>query len=503
MISMFVMKHRYHSHHRNHLNHSSNSMFHVEQFWAKFTKFFRATPDLFFFGLLVFCLPFGTRTFVTTLVPYSSEIFNEWTSVFLYATDILVILVLLLWLLRLGKFRNSLSKFARPIIFCFFAFIVVAVAAAILSPYPSLGLYNAARYVGFGLIFLYALLNIITHKRRLGVSLLVFGAGGIQAIIAISQFISQKSLGLSLFGESQLSTSIDNVAEVAFGGEALLRSYGTFPHPNVLAYFLIVSLFLGFYLFAKIQEPYLRLTIGFLAGLQFLALLLTFSRSAWFAAAVGLGIFLIVYLPKKFNWCKTKNCSTWNNFKCRGFCAGIIVFVIIAVVSLLALMPLIQDRSVIADTDGDFAVSYRQFLNTKALDLIAYSPIVGYGIGSFVPILAQKMCPGYPDWALQPIHNGYLWLWFSVGLIGLGAFFGIVILRLVSLLASAKSKIPKPLRGFGVNVPRGTFLAKRSDIFFTAVVCAVIGVGLITMLFDHYILDVNSGAMIWWIVLGL
>ena len=126
VISMFVMKHRYHSHHRNHLNHSSNSMFHVEQFWAKFTKFFRATPDLFFFGLLVFCLPFGTRTFVTTLVPYSSEIFNEWTSVFLYATDILVILVLLLWLLRLGKFRNSLSKFARPIIFCFFAFIVVA-----------------------------------------------------------------------------------------------------------------------------------------------------------------------------------------------------------------------------------------------------------------------------------------------------------------------------------------------------------------------------------------
>ncbi|MFZ2187300.1 MAG: hypothetical protein WAV46_01595 [Candidatus Moraniibacteriota bacterium] len=67
-------------------------------------------------------------------------------------------------------------------------------------------------------------------------------SGFFQSLIAILQFIEQKSLGLSILEESILSPASPGVAKVVIGSEIFIRSYGLFPHPNILGGFLAVSL---------------------------------------------------------------------------------------------------------------------------------------------------------------------------------------------------------------------------------------------------------------------
>jgi hypothetical protein len=63
-----------------------------------------------------------------------------------------------------------------------------------------------------------------------------------QSLVAILQFIWQKSLGLTFLKESAFSVYDPGVAKVLINGDVFVRSYGFFPHPNVLGGFLAVSL---------------------------------------------------------------------------------------------------------------------------------------------------------------------------------------------------------------------------------------------------------------------
>lgn len=65
----------------------------------------------------------------------------------------------------------------------------------------------------------------------------------LNAFLAIIQFIQQKDLSLYFLGESHLHTGLENIATVSFFGHKLLRAYGLFPHPNILAAFLLLSWF--------------------------------------------------------------------------------------------------------------------------------------------------------------------------------------------------------------------------------------------------------------------
>jgi len=52
-------------------------------------------------------------------------------------------------------------------------------------------------------------------------------------------------LGLQLLGESFLAPHLSGVAKISTEQGLVMRAYGTFPHPNILATFLIISIFAG------------------------------------------------------------------------------------------------------------------------------------------------------------------------------------------------------------------------------------------------------------------
>ena len=111
------------------------------------------------------------------------------------------------------------------------------------------------------------------------------------SILAWMQFIKQGSIGGAWYwlGERSFNVFTPNIAKV-FWEELILRPYATFPHPNVLAGWLVVT---GL------------LTGGWSMAIAFTAVIFTFSRTAIFAAIAAIIIkkrkyFLLPFLLVPF-----------------------------------------------------------------------------------------------------------------------------------------------------------------------------------------------------------
>lgn len=125
---------------------------------------------------------------------------------------------------------------------------------------------------------------------------------GVQSLLALWQFIIQKSVGLKILGEQVLSPQILGVAKIVSGGTKLIRGYGTFPHPNLLSAFLVTGVLFTAYLMLETSKKWTKLLLSFLLLLNIMGLAITFSRSAYLALGIGAAVFLDISwsrFPKK------------------------------------------------------------------------------------------------------------------------------------------------------------------------------------------------------------
>ena len=87
-----------------------------------------------------------------------------------------------------------------------------------------------------------------------------------QITIAFLQFLLQSDLGLRFLSEPEIATTIKGIAKLGFeNGLTIIRSYGTFDHPNILAGFLCIS-FLASEFFNKSSR--LAIVIGLILPLS-------------------------------------------------------------------------------------------------------------------------------------------------------------------------------------------------------------------------------------------
>ena len=174
------------------------------------------------------------------------------------------------------------------------------------------------------------------------------------------------------------------------GNHLLLRPYATFSHPNSLAGFLLVSLLLLWGARESFKNKgFFKLALFFLG----LTLFLTFS----FAAYLGAGLALIIFLKKK--WPK------------KGLVLGILLYIIVVLLSIKA--GLVEQKS----------LNERLVLAQNALALIKKRPLFGVGLGNFIPAQAEMLPFVRQDVnLLQPVHNIYLLIASETGLIGLLVF---------------------------------------------------------------------------------
>lgn len=281
----------------------------------------------------------------------------DYLSPTLYLTDVLVFFILATW-----KFSKIHYKKILP--FLFFVGLNIFFAVS-----KSIAIYKWLKVLEFVALGWYVL------KTRPNVSRVAYylSVGVVySSILAISQFVLQRSLGLWIFGERTFAFDTPGIARMSWGRQ-FLRPYATFPHPNVL----------GGFLAAMVPLLIFKRSVGVLA---IIALFLTFSRSAWLALVIGIAI------AKK-----------------KVFLPILLLFFIFT----------------FTFNAHEESVTLRQELNSAAIATWQTSPLLGVGLGNFLVELPKHLV-SREVYFLQPVHNIYLLILAETGIVGLGIFIWVI-----------------------------------------------------------------------------
>jgi O-antigen ligase len=443
--------------------------------------------------IIIFLLTFSFNIRKFFLTPYSflNGTFNEYLTINLSWADGLMIAIIIIFTIKsvytqvsnrlfpkytLNNTKNHLS------IFSFFSsisretillilFLIWAGLSIFWSKYKPIAFNRFITLLEIG-AFIFIAIRSVTHQKWLRLALFAVIINGLfQSVLGIAQFIHNRSLGFRFLGESIVGPNINGVAKIILNGEKHIRAYGTFSHPNILAGFLLIPIFIilseflkRFVLAKKHNAEVSRgtllesipswLTI-FSLLILILGLLLAISRSSYFGILVGMFILGFIYrndIPRKF------------------YLVGLGCFILV----ILGTSYLSHLKNSSISIFSAQSLRERSLYQNVARETISSHPIMGVGIGQFV-FNEQLKHPDLDGWQYQPVHNIYLLLFSELGIVGLFLF-------LLSLAAVLRWK----------DIER---TAPKLNLTYYTYYCIVFSF-LFIFLFDHYFWDIKFGMII-------
>jgi hypothetical protein len=227
----------------------------------------------------------------------------------------------------------------------------------------------------------------------------------LQSMWAIGQFAWQVNLGVEKIGEPYLAQDIAGVAKFMSQSKdgKIIRAYGPYQHPNILAGTLVVGLLASFALITiRGKKRYDTLLIPLLL----LGLIVSFSRSGWLAALLAFAWFLW-WIFRHQGWHSVTK-QTW-------LLPGLCLFLIF--------MPLSQAR--VTDPEDVAAVSRRSGAYYAIQLLNEHNWLTGLGLGKYENNLQSywnELGIYYEEWEVEPVHSVPLLLLNEVGLVAFLVF---------------------------------------------------------------------------------
>lgn len=425
---------------------------------------FVAVFERFVFYLLILFLPTQLGKHFWPDFSLVSGIRIDYLSPTVYVTDILVGVLFFCWLIRQSysvKFKNLNLKLQRLTV-SFSLLILVLLLNIYLSHNIWSGLYHLLKLLEFSFVGYYVAMTVITFVQfKRIVFFLGIGVIG-QSVLAIAQFLKQGSLNgvFYFFGERFFTGSTPGIANASINGELILRPYGTFSHPNVLAGFLLLSMTALLFTFPWTRKFEKGVWItALLFGSS--ALLLTMSRVAFL---LWICLLVIVFL---------KNISS----------SSLRTFITVALFGVfiggLFTTPFGSRFLYTSLTEESFVE--RIDLMQSSMTLFLKQPLIGIGFGNFIPQLAAIVTPLPLNLYLQPVHNIFLLVLAETGIVGFGIFLWVVSRTYKRLFIIIKQTRGLPYRLFVV----------------------LLSLLLILGSFDHYFLTLQQGQLLFSLLLGL
>lgn len=432
---------------------------------------------LFFF---VFFIPFGTKKFLFNFpTPFRNYYTSEYTSAFLYGSDILLflLLVLFVFLKPLSWWKEQFVRFKAPLSFLAL-FFVFAALSLVSADYTHFGIYSFTRLaLGVFAAFLIAAALKSAIIRFKEIAVVISLAAVFQSVVGFLQFTLQKSVGLWFLGETIFTPGMPGIAEIFVNGANFARAYGTMPHANILAGFLVLGLLALFYLFLQEEKLIFKFleTAGIFTVLT--GLFLTFSRSGWITAAVA-----------------TVLLTFWEFFSDKERRKRIFYLLSLILVSCLLLFIVlgwvIFARANLSSNEGP--VADRWAYNRIGAELIISHPL-GVGIGNqlfytyHTGLFDKYNVNSWGQW--QPIHNLYLIIGSETGILGL-----------ISFLAFIVSVVFLALHSFLVHRSFNEGGSEGGELRMSLIMLAAL---LVSGLFDHFLWDLQLGRLMLWVTIGI
>jgi O-antigen ligase len=381
-----------------------------------------------------------------------------------------VVLLLALLLLARALVRGSLTLRRTPLDLPVLALVGSAVLSTLLSVNPTLSLFGAyTRYEGLITVATYAALfwlsaQCLTRPSQARWLLRAMLAGAaVECAIACSQALAASVSGdLSAFGES--STTFSGVA----------RAIGTMANANNLAIWLAMLIPVGAYEAINAGALWGRILATACTLLMVVTLIVTFGRSAWIGAALGVVLTLALSL----------RAVTMRKKLITG-AAGIViaggVFVGIGTLTQRLGVPVIGPAyerlvSIASPTAGSGGVRLHLYADT--VRLVTQRPLVGYGPDTFGLVSPSRSTGDWtPGIVVDKAHSDILQVAATQGILGVGAN--------LWLLGSAAVMLAKNRARPGVPAVAGAVLAYQVAIMLnfawfpvTAPFWIILGVGV-------------------------
>lgn len=426
----------------------------------KNTWFYRAHQ--YFLASFLFLLPW--QTIWITQEQFLNGVKWQYGTLGFFATEILlwgsIISFMICFIkekiLKTGSLHANFT-FSKDRIFIFsvLLFIVYAFASLLWSPDRLLAEQQALHIMEAFLLFFILVGSFLDFKKLAQ----YFIAGAIlQSIFGIYQFLTQstfvfKWLGLVSHPVAEAGTSV--IVGDTFG--RVMRSYGSFSHPNVFGGYLVVSIILTVLLYLKepVKSTFGKIFQMSILGIQVAALFFTFSRSAWIVTGLFFcGIFLF---------------SVKNKFIYKTQILKLSLFVgILSIFLTVTYWPLVYVRVARGSSHEIQSVDERIFGYREGFQIWKTSPLFGVGAGNYTRVLYQQN-PNRPGWEYQPVHNVPLLFLAEFGIVACILFLGIIVSFWRFALQNS--------------------LQKYRSIFFVAIF-------FILSLFDHYFYSSYTGLLL-------
>jgi len=435
----------------------------------------------------------------------------DYLSPTLYTTDLLIFALFLFWFKRQKKqtpptlpfsgeehrslplIRGSQRGFLSLAWLVFFLYLLINI---LLSNNPLLGLYGLIKILELFFLGYYVAKNIKTKKELAAIAIITSITVIGESLLTIVQYMHQSSINgfLYFLGERKFTSITPGIANASINGELILRPYGTFPHPNVLAGYLLCAIIFIFAWFddEKDMKKKILKTISLLLGS--LALFLTLSRIAillWFV------LVMIIAINWLFKQIKIRK-------KTPMIFLAYIFFIVAIVIGALFYIPVLPRLEGTNFTEE--AITQRADLFKSTLIMIKDHPLFGVGLFNFLPGISHIQKPLSSTLYLQPVHNIFLLVTAEIGIIGVAFFLWFLfktykrLLLQLSLRGRTEPMRRSPLAS-SAELDKGVQLKQTKQSLITLLV--LLSAILILGLFDHYWLTLQQGQLLFALILGL
>ena len=357
-------------------------------------------------------------------------LYDDYTNFLLFAVDVAMITTLILWTLTISIWHRKLTLGPRHIWIPLAGLTLAGGISAISSFDPLLSIYHAIRLI---LLFWFYVFVVNEIHSVAWVLVPVGFQVVIQAIVAVGQFWVQHSLGLQNLGEHLLDPSVSGISIVSANGIRLLRAYGLSDHPNILGGCLAFSLVLLFSAYLYSAKPG-RLLTAILPG--FLALLITFSRSAWLAFLGGSFVVSGMVLI-------------------RGRRSALRRISLLFLISLFLLIPFIiaysgffgtrlnANNSFNTPSEEQQSIGERFLLINSTLPIFLKHPFFGVGLGAS-PRALEAAFPNFPV-GYEPPHFTFFDAALETGIPGATFYITLIISPFLVFISRRESILSNPL----------------------------------------------------------
>ncbi len=321
----------------------------------------------------------------------------DYLSPTLHVTDVLILVILSLAIPSfVGYWKRKLSGKTVLVVILTGMFIAVNIC---FSVSPAVSVYKWAKFLEMGLLAAWIIKKGWLHLSGRVLTFLLGVAVLWSSVLAIWQFVIQRSVGgwWYFLGERTFNQLTPGIANAFFSGQLVLRPYGTFSHPNVLASFLGLTLLFLDAVFlrekhVKYQSSVLHwVFLRVVLILGHTALFLSLSRTV--VSAYLLALFILVF------WCVKK-----KHF-----------LVVLAMLVIVGYLVIGQRLLAIRIETEPFWIRM-EFLEATWKSFLA-APVFGNGLGvSPLAVKAQDISFALRN---QPPHSVFLIILVETGLVGL------------------------------------------------------------------------------------